>query len=163
MGTDAMTNEFHYQKETATADSAEVSAACRETQDDIESRLSHIWQELLGIDSVGLDENYFDLGGDSICQDRPFEFGNSKSKSPCLCCSKPLQCVSSREFSALPARIAGSLRSSQCSRLVRALLSSVSMEPRETFPYIRILRVTSLQTSHFMVCSLKVWTETALP
>jgi pimeloyl-ACP methyl ester carboxylesterase len=60
-----MTNEFHYQKETATADSAEVSAACRETQDDIESRLSHIWQELLGIDSVGLDENYFDLGGDS--------------------------------------------------------------------------------------------------
>src|SRR5258708_4628092 len=33
--------------------------------DDIASRLTRIWEKLLGIESVGLDENYFDLGGDS--------------------------------------------------------------------------------------------------
>ena len=60
-----MTDEFHSQKETATTDSSDISTARRETHDDIETRLSNIWQELLGIESVGLDENYFDLGGDS--------------------------------------------------------------------------------------------------
>jgi len=29
------------------------------------AKLTQIWQELLGIDSVGVDQNYFDLGGDS--------------------------------------------------------------------------------------------------
>ncbi len=28
-------------------------------------KLTRIWQELLGIDSIGADQNYFDLGGDS--------------------------------------------------------------------------------------------------
>jgi phthiocerol/phenolphthiocerol synthesis type-I polyketide synthase E len=30
------------------------------------ARLTRIWQQLLGVESVGPDENYFDLGGDSI-------------------------------------------------------------------------------------------------
>ena len=29
------------------------------------AKLIQIWQELLGVDSVGVDQNYFDLGGDS--------------------------------------------------------------------------------------------------
>jgi phthiocerol/phenolphthiocerol synthesis type-I polyketide synthase E len=32
---------------------------------DTTQRLAHIWQELLGVKSIGLGENYFDLGGDS--------------------------------------------------------------------------------------------------
>jgi phthiocerol/phenolphthiocerol synthesis type-I polyketide synthase E len=33
--------------------------------DDIEVQLTQIWQELLGIDNITPDQNYFDLGGDS--------------------------------------------------------------------------------------------------
>jgi thioesterase domain-containing protein/acyl carrier protein len=33
--------------------------------DDISRRLTDIWQEILGIESIGLGQNYFDLGGDS--------------------------------------------------------------------------------------------------
>jgi phthiocerol/phenolphthiocerol synthesis type-I polyketide synthase E len=29
------------------------------------AKLTEIWQELLGIDDIGIDQNYFDLGGDS--------------------------------------------------------------------------------------------------
>lgn len=36
------------------------------TLDDPTRQLRHIWQELLGIESIGIDQNYFDLGGDSI-------------------------------------------------------------------------------------------------
>ncbi len=35
------------------------------TEGDIRSQLTRIWQELLGLDSIALDQNYFDLGGDS--------------------------------------------------------------------------------------------------
>jgi thioesterase domain-containing protein/acyl carrier protein len=35
------------------------------TEDDTTKRLSRIWQDLLGVKSIGLDQNYFDLGGDS--------------------------------------------------------------------------------------------------
>src|SRR2546428_11771098 len=34
--------------------------------DDTTARLTRIWQELLGIEPIGIDQNYFDLGGDSI-------------------------------------------------------------------------------------------------
>jgi len=34
-------------------------------EDDTARRLARLWERLLGIESVGLDENYFDLGGDS--------------------------------------------------------------------------------------------------
>ncbi len=33
--------------------------------DDTSQRLTEIWQRLLGVDSIGPDQNYFDLGGDS--------------------------------------------------------------------------------------------------
>src|ERR1700734_2391182 len=32
---------------------------------DVEKQLTAIWQELLGIDRIERDQNYFDLGGDS--------------------------------------------------------------------------------------------------
>jgi phthiocerol/phenolphthiocerol synthesis type-I polyketide synthase E len=35
------------------------------TGNDTEQQLARIWQELLRLDSVGVDQNYFDLGGDS--------------------------------------------------------------------------------------------------
>ena len=35
------------------------------TEDDTTRRLARIWQDLLGVKSIGLDQNYFDLGGDS--------------------------------------------------------------------------------------------------
>src|SRR5260221_7493524 len=34
-------------------------------EDEITKELARIWRELLGVSSVGLDDNYFDLGGDS--------------------------------------------------------------------------------------------------
>jgi phthiocerol/phenolphthiocerol synthesis type-I polyketide synthase E len=34
-------------------------------EDDTARELTRIWQELLGVESIGLDQNYFDLGGDS--------------------------------------------------------------------------------------------------
>jgi phthiocerol/phenolphthiocerol synthesis type-I polyketide synthase E len=34
-------------------------------KNDIETQLTRIWQELLGVEPIGPDQNYFDLGGDS--------------------------------------------------------------------------------------------------
>jgi thioesterase domain-containing protein/acyl carrier protein len=34
-------------------------------EDETTRQLARIWQELLGVETVGLDQNYFDLGGDS--------------------------------------------------------------------------------------------------
>ena len=59
-------SEVHYQGkkpilEPVTGSSTIEQAAENETA----SRLACIWEKLLGIESVGLDQNYFDLGGDS--------------------------------------------------------------------------------------------------
>jgi phthiocerol/phenolphthiocerol synthesis type-I polyketide synthase E len=35
------------------------------SKDDIERQLTRIWQELLSVEPIGRDQNYFDLGGDS--------------------------------------------------------------------------------------------------
>src|ERR1700691_5385179 len=40
--------------------------------DDTAERLARIWQEELGIDGVGPDQNFFDLGGDSSLAVRMF-------------------------------------------------------------------------------------------
>jgi len=34
-------------------------------RDETTRQLAHIWQELLGVEAIGTDQNYFDLGGDS--------------------------------------------------------------------------------------------------
>jgi phthiocerol/phenolphthiocerol synthesis type-I polyketide synthase E len=52
------------EKVTAQTDSGTPRGSV--TPDDAARQLRLIWQQLLGIESVGLDQNYFDLGGDSI-------------------------------------------------------------------------------------------------
>jgi len=42
------------------------------TGDDTAKQLSRVWQELLGVDDVGTDQNFFDLGGDSSLAVRMF-------------------------------------------------------------------------------------------
>jgi phthiocerol/phenolphthiocerol synthesis type-I polyketide synthase E len=60
-------NEASYpgQKVMAGRVTAEPTAQMDTTQDETTKQLSRIWQDLLGIRSIGLDQNYFDLGGDS--------------------------------------------------------------------------------------------------
>jgi phthiocerol/phenolphthiocerol synthesis type-I polyketide synthase E len=49
-----------------------VTAPISKLEDDTSSQLTRIWQELLGVERVGLDQNYFDLGGDSVLAVRLF-------------------------------------------------------------------------------------------
>ena len=56
---------FHSQNVIPLAMTAASKAAPLITDSDTVKRLTKIWQELLGVGSIGLHENYFDLGGDS--------------------------------------------------------------------------------------------------
>ena len=60
--------EVQHQKQNIMADgSADASTAqIAVVEDDTTRDLARIWQDLLGVESIGLDQNYFDLGGDSI-------------------------------------------------------------------------------------------------
>lgn len=49
---------------TVTSESAELDT--RPPQNDIERILGHLWQQVLGLDRVGMGDNFFDLGGDSL-------------------------------------------------------------------------------------------------
>ena len=50
-----------------TADPIQNSSVSQapEIGDTATAQLTRIWQDALGIDPIGLDQNYFDLGGDS--------------------------------------------------------------------------------------------------
>jgi acyl carrier protein len=43
-----------------------LSNTCVAPRNDTEMKLVEIWQELLGIDPIGVNDNFFDLGGDSV-------------------------------------------------------------------------------------------------
>jgi phthiocerol/phenolphthiocerol synthesis type-I polyketide synthase E len=43
-----------------------ATATTNHAQDATTRELARIWQQLLGVESVGVDQNYFDLGGDSV-------------------------------------------------------------------------------------------------
>ncbi len=62
------TEEIHGSKMLPQVSPSQVTAM----EDDIARRLSRIWQEQLGIDVVDLDQNFFDLGGDSSLAVRMF-------------------------------------------------------------------------------------------
>src|SRR5271166_4874373 len=51
---------------------ADPSAAESRPQNETESKLTRIWEDLLNIKSVGTDQNFFDLGGDSSVAVRMF-------------------------------------------------------------------------------------------
>jgi len=62
-----MKTEVHSQEKTAAEPGTNsVTTRVAVTLDDTTHQLRRIWQQLLGIESVGLNQNYFDLGGDSI-------------------------------------------------------------------------------------------------
>lgn len=46
--------------------SAFVGADYSPPEDDLQDRLADVWQDLLGLDRVGIDDNFFDLGGHSL-------------------------------------------------------------------------------------------------
>lgn len=47
---------------------------------DVVAQLTKIWQELLGIQEIGPDQNWFDLGGDSIFAAKLFTRMNQEFK-----------------------------------------------------------------------------------
>ncbi|HSK29920.1 MAG TPA: phosphopantetheine-binding protein, partial [Candidatus Limnocylindria bacterium] len=47
-----------------------LSAAFVEARDEVEQRLVQVWVEVLGVDRVGIHDNFFDLGGNSIAATR---------------------------------------------------------------------------------------------
>jgi amino acid adenylation domain-containing protein len=51
---------------TFAADRAEAALHVRAPETDTERRLAAIWQDLLGMPRVGLDDNFFELGADSL-------------------------------------------------------------------------------------------------
>src|SRR5947199_2570793 len=58
-----MKAEANYQtEEVADVMASPVAIA----EDDTTARLTRSWQELLGVEPIEADQNYFDLGGDSI-------------------------------------------------------------------------------------------------
>lgn len=49
-----------------------INPQLTQTGDDTENQLAAIWHELFGLESIGIDQNYFDLGGDSSLAVRMF-------------------------------------------------------------------------------------------
>ena len=44
----------------------ELESAYAQPADDVEAAIAEVWQELLGIEQIGRDDNFFDLGGHSL-------------------------------------------------------------------------------------------------
>ena len=67
------TEATHAGPDLLSAPSANLQTSATAVPDDPTSReLSHIWCELLGLETIALDQNFFDLGGDSSLAVRMF-------------------------------------------------------------------------------------------
>jgi len=51
---------------------ASINLQRTQMEEDTENQLAGIWRELLGVESIGVDQNFFDLGGDSSLAVRMF-------------------------------------------------------------------------------------------
>jgi acyl carrier protein len=51
---------------------ASINLQRTQLEEDTENQLAGIWRELLGVESIGVDQNFFDLGGDSSLAVRMF-------------------------------------------------------------------------------------------
>ena len=63
-----MRSEIQYREQQAAAEPAVPASSgsnSMDIEDETAKQVARVWQDLLGIESIGLDENYFDLGGDS--------------------------------------------------------------------------------------------------
>src|SRR5271166_4453380 len=61
-----MRSEVHYQEQNVMSGPFVAESSSPEIiEDDTTRQLARIWQDVLGVESIGLDQNYFDLGGDS--------------------------------------------------------------------------------------------------
>jgi acyl carrier protein len=54
------------QKKTTLYARPHLQTAYIPTSNDVEEKIAHIWQQVLGIENVGIHDNYFDLGGTSL-------------------------------------------------------------------------------------------------
>ena len=64
-GRGAMASGIDYEQRELLAGPASNLRVTGSGEDDISRQLLGIWQELFGVESVGLEQNFFDLGGDS--------------------------------------------------------------------------------------------------
>jgi phthiocerol/phenolphthiocerol synthesis type-I polyketide synthase E len=69
-----MSSTDHCPEQDATAEPMIHSATIQVTvaEDDTANQLAAIWQDILGLGTIGVDQNYFDLGGDSSLAVRMF-------------------------------------------------------------------------------------------
>lgn len=58
-------HQIEHQGESAVSKLTARSRGMAESPQETTIRLARIWEKLLGVESIGLDDNYFDLGGDS--------------------------------------------------------------------------------------------------
>jgi phthiocerol/phenolphthiocerol synthesis type-I polyketide synthase E len=61
-----MKTEVQYESRVSTGEPKTDSARAAVAEEATTAELRRIWQQLLSIESIGDDQNYFDLGGDSI-------------------------------------------------------------------------------------------------
>ena len=58
--------------QSESAPAPRIAVGIRRPKDEIEKRLMKIWEDLLGIGPIGVNQNYFDLGGNSLLATRLF-------------------------------------------------------------------------------------------
>lgn len=69
---DATAHALHQEDESAKFQRPELDSDYVEPRDDIERTLVGFWEDLLGVDQVGVEDSFFDLGGHSLVAVRLF-------------------------------------------------------------------------------------------
>ena len=101
-------------------------------EDDTERQLASIWRETLGLESIGIDQNYFDLGGDSSLAVRIFAEIEKVFKVK-LPLATLYETPTIEQLARVLHRNPAGRHSWQSSQKAHAFLCFVSTEPAETF------------------------------